>query len=203
MGVRLPETHIDARNLLTEVLDTSSILILRDYNCEFTKLGKIIHSHVEKLDSSREDDKTTLALSLTYETLDKKGDDFVSKETVKKLALLNTINDFKWKRSLIYKIWGGNYPSTVAIDINDGTVYFIHIHKGDDVKIELVYFGILNENEFELVKHDIDDSKPYKIKISDDAMFDYITGDEGLNHLRNNIVIELNCGMPLVIRKGE
>lgn len=201
MGVRLPEVHIDSKVLLSGVLNEARTVLLSRFNTNFTELGTIVHFHIEPKNATESDIVGTMDMSITYKVMVQLMGDFISTEVTRDLALLNTKGDFNWNRSLKYKVWEGNYPSTVAIDKLTGEVYFVHIYS--DNKVELCYFGVLSECELELFKGDLDDTNPYKIKIDSAAMFDYIAGDEGLNHLKRNIILELNCGIPLIVRRSE
>lgn len=78
-----------------------------------------------------------------------------------------------------------------------GEVYLFNISAN---RIELTQFGEMTVEEFEIFKYDVHDREPFRIKIDEDAMFDYIDGAEGINHLQKNIIVEFNCGLPLKIR---
>ena len=201
MGVRLPEVHIDAKELISGVLNEANTITISRYNTKFAELGKIKHFHIEPKDEEESDSVGTVDMSITYDIMVKMGEDFINTEVTNDLALLNPKGDFKWNRSLKYKLWEGNYPSTVGVDKSNGDVYLVHLYK--DNVIELQEFGVLTSNELELFMGDLDETNPYKIRIANEAMFDYISGDEGLNHLKKNIIVELNCGIPLIVRRGE
>lgn len=200
MGIKLSEVFVDAKDMLSSILSETNTITLSKYGIEFAELGKLKHFHIAPKEQGFEDSECTLNMTLTYDMLIKKEDAFITTEMTNDLALLNTKGDFDWNRSLKYKIWEGNYPSTVCIDKNSGGVYLLYLYKNNVV--ELQYFATLSKDELELFLEDIDETNPYKIRIDNEAMFSYIAGDEGLNHLKRNIVIELNCGIPLVIKNS-
>lgn len=193
MGVRLPEVFIDAKQMIEDVLEADMKVSIRRYGALYSNLGDVVHYHIE--DKEDEEDYATFDMVLTYKLRElSKNDEFIEVEKTQNLRVLNSNADSMWTYSMINKIWDGDYPSTVVLDTDTGVVYLLTLRTAG---IELAYFGKLDDIQFETVKYDLNDREPYKIKIDEDAMFDYIDGAEGVNHLKRNIYVELNAGMPI------
>lgn len=201
MGVKLPEVYIDAKGLLSEVLHETNTVLLSRYNSDFKEMGRIIHFHIEPKDEIDCESVGTVNMTLLYEVMVPDENGFVAKEITRDLALLNPVGDYKWNKTLKFNVWEGNYPTTVSVDKINGDVFLMHLYA--DNRVELQYFARLTENELELFLGDLNIQKPYKLSIDKDALFLYAGGDEGLNHLKRNVIIELDCGIPLEVRRGE
>lgn len=201
-GVKLPEIYIDAKNLIEGVLSESSKLSLRSYRgtySMFSNLCDIVHYHIEEVED--EESYANLDMTLTYKvrvmTPENKFDVI---EKVRNLRVLSTLGDNLWTYRMINKVWEGDYPSTVAVDMETGEVFFFSIKLN---RLELIEFGKFTETEFETFRYELNDREPFSIKIDEKAMFDYIDEAEGVKHLQRNIVVEFNCGLPIKVKENK
>lgn len=106
---------------------------------------------------------------------------------------------FNWTSALILKVWGNDFPSTVAIDKETKQIYFVYLRE-TSIKLEL--FGVLTDEQYQTVSDSLVESKPFEIGIGHDAMYAYIDGSEGFNHLRENIFVEFKCGIDFKVFKN-
>lgn len=117
-----------------------------------------------------------------------------------KLRLFNGTGAEAWTYAMKQKVWDGAFPICVAINLDTRGVYFLHLGTHG---LMLEFFTQLSDTAFEELEDNlILDSKPYKINLTPESMFAYIDGAEGLNHLKQNVVIEFNCGYPLNVSLG-
>lgn len=141
-----------------------------------------------------------IEMRLSYTQRVDNGREFEWVPNSRNLFILNNAGDDKWTYLMKQKIWDNDYPYTIAIDEVTGEVFFVHIALEG---IVLKLFG-REEGLYDIIKGHIVEREPYRIKIDEDAMFSYIDGAEGYNHLKDNIYIEFNCiGKKVNIRKLE
>lgn len=190
MQIRLPETYGDAREILengfsTEVFTKGLYGIMKANPCTITHIQ--IHDKKDNLDIG------TIVVDLTYkERVINKYGKFEEKKVVQTLNILTPRGDSLWPYNLVVKIWDGKYPTSVAVDLKRGVVYLCNIGTRG---VELIEYAHITKDEVEALTHDLNDREPYKIKIDEKAMFDYISEFEGLRALRSNIFIEFDCGV--------
>lgn len=191
--VRIPETFIDAKSMIESVLIEGMKLSVKNYGSMFSNLSDIVHYKIDEAED--EEGYANVDLFITYRMrVMGVSNQFESVDKTRNLRVLNSLGDNKWTYRMINKIWDGDYPSTVAVDMETGEVFFFNIRVN---RIELAKFGKMSETQFEVFLEEINDREPFKIKIAEEAMFDYIDGAEGINHLKRNIYIELSCGLPI------
>lgn len=192
-SVRLPDIFLDAKRMIEDTLKSSEKLSLKKYGSMFSNLADVVHFHIEEIED--EESYANLDLIITYKLrVISPNNQFKTIEKTRNLKVLNPKGDNRWTFRMINKIWDGDYPSSVAVDMETGEVFLFSIKAN---RIELTEFGKFNELEFETFLHELNDREPFRIRIDEDAMFDYIDGAEGINHLQKNIYIEFNCGMPI------
>lgn len=198
MGVRLPDVHCDAKQMIEEVLDSKQLTV-RLYGSLSANPCDVTHFHIEDVDNP--ESEANLNLTLTYkERVISKTDRFEVVEKTQNLKVLNNHTDDLWSFNMVNKIWDGDYPSSVAINIETGVVYLFNLRVSG---LELTEFGKLTEKEFEAFKEDWNERAPFKIKLDEGAMFKFIDGAEGYNHLRRNIFIEFDCIVKLRVYPRE
>lgn len=193
-NVRLPGVYVDAKELLESFLE-SGRLVLGDFHTGHSRLCTIEHFHMATVDEEDEEGYANISLSVSY-NLPMLGVNSFALKT-RKLRVLNTLGDTKWTYRTIRQIWDGFYPTSVAVDEENGDVFFINLRME---KVELVYFGVMTKSELDFFLFEISEREPFEISIDKDAMFQFIDGGEGINHLRDNIMIELRCGVPITVR---
>jgi hypothetical protein len=191
-NVRVPETFIDAKGMIEDSLNEGMKLSVKSYGSMFSNLADILHFHIEDADH---EGYANIDLFITYKLRVMGNNDlFETVEKTRNLRVLNSLGDTKWTYRMINKIWDGDYPSTIAVDMETGEVFFFNVRVN---RIVLEKFGKMAELQFETFIQEINDREPFRIRISDDAMFDFIDGSEGINHLQRNIYVEFNCGLPI------
>lgn len=113
--------------------------------------------------------------------------------------LYSTIGDNAWTNNMKMKVFDGNYPSTVAVDKDTAKLYFVFAYSWG---IEFKEFALLPDESFEALE-ELNTKAPYRIRIDPEAMFLYIDGAEGTNYLRKNLIVEFDCGRPVIVRASE
>lgn len=193
--VRLPEFYVDAKELLTLSLGDGSIR-LSEYGNTLSKLAKLKSYNIAEVEN--EESCVNISLNLvTEEKVIDSSDNFLDTTVTRELLLLNTSADVNWTYRMINKIWEGEYISTVAIDKNTGVIYFVKIK---NTGFELVTFSRVSDVELSIILDSIDECKSYKVGIDEEAMFRYIDGGQGLDHLADNIFVEFNCDVPIRVK---
>lgn len=195
MNVKLPDIFIDAKSMIEGALENKK-LSLRTYGAMFSNLSDVTHYHINEVDDEEGYANIDMLLTYKFRTLST-DDSFGVIEKTRNLKVLNTAGDNQWTYRMITRIWDGDYPSSVAIDMETGELFLFNVKIN---RVELIEFGVLSEIEFETFKLELNDREPFRIKLHEDAMFEFIDGAEGLNHLQKNIYIELSCGMPIKVR---
>lgn len=192
-SIRLPDVYIDAKEMLKNNIDSNNKLSLRTYGAMFSNLADITHYSIAEVED--QEGYANLDLTITYKYRKMSMDDqFILVEKTRNLKVLCNYGDNQWTYRMINKIWEGDYPSTVAYDVESGEVFLFNLKLN---RIELVEFGKLEGTAFESVKEELHDREPFKIVINPEAMFNFIDESEGINHLKRNVVIEFNCGVPV------
>lgn len=192
-SLRLPNTYIDARDMIKDALESAGKLSIRRYMALFSSLCDVTHFHIEEIHD--EEAYANLDLVLTYKQpqLEAK-DNYSFVEKTKNLRVLCNHGDNLWNYQLINKVWDGDYPSTVAVDVETKEVFLFSVKLN---RIELIEFGELTNSEFETFCNELHERDPFRVLISPEAMYDYLSESEGINHLKRNIYVEFNCGLPL------
>lgn len=199
MGLRLPNTLDDAKDILKEVLDNSKGIALGYHNSDYVQMGVLSDYTLTNIESAELDmdginiKNSNMHLMLKYkEGKLTKNSKFVHVNVIRHLHVLSAAGVKEWGVSLTHALWGGDFPSTVAVDIDRGDVFFFNIRLQ---VLELIRCGTMSQDHLTLFLEDIDYVEPYNITIDPDALFQYVAGGEGYNHLKRNILIEFNCSV--------
>lgn len=195
MSVRLPGTFIDAKGLIEQSLESNHRISLRNYGAMFAIPAEVVHYSFGEPEN--EEGYANMDMTIIYRYPKATKDDFVNVEKTRILRVLNTEGDNLWTHRTINKIWEGDYPSTVAFDIDTGDVFLVGVKLN---RLELTAFGVLEPIELETVLEELHDREPFRIIIDPDAMFEYISEAEGINHLKSHIVVEFKCGVPIHVK---
>lgn len=200
MAIRLDTTFEEASQILKTALSRKRIGvsawgrtvanagIIKDYN--ICNVGK----------GKGADDSANMSLVISYTMVEIDSTGFCSNcDKTCSIDLYSNIGDTEWTKSMKLKIFEDNYPSTIGVDKDTATLYFVFIQPWG---IELKAFATLPDEDFEALE-DINVRAPYRIKIDPDAMFMYIDGSEGTSHLRQNLMVEFDCGRPILVRASE
>lgn len=198
-----PERFVDAEGLLADKLDAYPVINMTSYLNSHYRRTDIENYSIQliKTDDDYSDDDDTaysnLLLALDYRMVYVNENGMFPMRKSRTLRLFCPHGDKKWTYRMVQKVWEGEYPSTVALDIESGEVFFFCIK---DLGIELIDFGYIPKSQLEFFDDTVNDREPYTVKIDDDAMFDYIDGAEGLHHLKRNVIITFNASTPIVVR---
>lgn len=193
--VKYPDTYIDAKVMLENCLSDSPHLRFRAFEGWFTRPCEVNNFYIDEVEDM--ESPSNLTLNVTYNASYLSNDrGFQTVEKVRKLRVLSARGDDRWTYRLIDKIWEGQYPSTIAIDLESHEVFFLNISA---TGIDLIHFGLLDDKQYEAFELEVNDREPFRVKVAEQALMNYVDGAEGVNHLRRNIVVELNCGIPLDI----
>lgn len=188
MAERLPFYNLDACMVLKNVLDTNSLIIEKRYRDDM-KHGCILKGY--EMNANEEDDKhTSILLKLEYIKNVNKIGKISPVDVVLNLKILCGLGDRAWGYRSKIKVWDGDYPSTVGVDVKSGKVYLLFVRQ--DV-LEVVEFGQIEEKELDMFLDSLNDREPYKIGLEEDTLFDYLDGNEGYNYLKNHVYIQFNC----------
>lgn len=163
------------------------------FNSRLVNMCSVKHYEICNVGRNAEDD-ANLTLNLTY-TIAEADDTGILRtfDKTRTLNLLTTAGDIYWTHNMIAKVWDGEYPSTVGYDIASGEVFLVYIRSWG---IDLKYFATLSPEALESFDN-LNLSRPYKIYIKPDAMFKFIDGCEGTNHLKENLYISFDCMHPI------
>ena len=192
--VSYPDVYIDARSMLEEIFESNTPqLVIKYFNTDASRVAVMSHLHVDGVDD--EEGFSNLDISIAYKMISfsNRNNDT---DKVLKLRLLTTSGDKLWTYKMKHLVWDGSYPSTIAVDKETGSVFFVYFKASS---IELEHFGKLTETQLEAVLDDLNDNFAFSIKIKPEAMFMYIDGEEGVRHLRENVYVEFNCGIPIKV----
>lgn len=190
MQFRLPETYGDAKEVLTNALD-KKVFMKGLYGTIKSNPCEVVHIQIH--DKKELEDIGSIVVDLNYkERVINKYGKFEEKKVVQTLHILNPRGDEVWPFTLVVKIWDVKYPSSIALDIKRGIVYFLNINSNG---LSLVEFAHLNEEEIEAISYDLNEREPYKIRLDERAMFDFIAEYEGIKALKRGVFIEFDCGV--------
>lgn len=194
-SIKYPTVFVDAKELLVGVLEKTKRLGFKKYGDLLVSVGDLVSYNISDVENELSYANIDLYIKYKLHVLREEGGaDFVDKE--RNLRVLCNLGDSDWTYRMIDKVWEGDYPSTVAVDMDTGEVFLLYLRAN---RLELVLFGVFSEKEFESFKFELQEREPFSIKIDEKAMFTYIDGAEGINHLKNKIFIEFNCHVPLRI----
>lgn len=191
--VKYPDTYIDAKVMLENCLEDSPHLRFRAFESWYSRPCEVKNFYI--VEEEDIESPSNLELNITYLAsylTEEKG--FQTIEKSRKLRVLSAKGDDRWTYRLIDKIWEGQYPSTVAIDLETHEVFMLNVTVSG---LDLVLFGVLDEKQYEAFKYEVNDRKPFRIKVAEQALMNYVDGGEGINHLKRNLIIELDCGIPI------
>jgi len=107
----------------------------------------------------------------------------------KNFYFLNSYGDFLWSDSLKKKVWKGNYPTTLAIDLDIGDIYYFYESYPSQNE---PYFAQTRENIEDKNIEELYCKRPFSLHIDEEIMMAIIDGDEGYKSARENIEIKLN-----------
>lgn len=193
-NIRYSPVFVDSKDLISSVLNKSKQVSIRKYGSLFSNLCEVRDWNIEEGDDVG---ASNITLTLTYmQSVLTADSQFNLVTKTRKLKVLSVKNDNEWSYQMVDKIWDGEYPSTVAVDLVTGEVLLFNIGTN---RIELVDFGVMEDTQFEAFILEVNDQEPYRIRLNPDAMFDYISGAEGYRHLKENVEIEFNCGIPVTV----
>jgi hypothetical protein len=190
MAVRLPFYNVDAFNTFKELLGKKFALTERAYGVSLAQHGDVKKCEITCESNEEEEIYTNMILYLEYYKYETKGERISSVGNELNLRLLSGLGDRDWGYRSIIKVWDGDYPSTVGVDIKTGKVYFVYIREG---RLDIVYFGSMSEEELDTFEETFNDREPFKVGIVEDALYDYLDEAEGYNYLKKNVYIEFNC----------
>lgn len=200
--MRLPETFIDAKEMIVDNLDETRSVLLSSFGSIMLKQCSLQHYHIST-DSENLDDSQYSNLDLLLQYKERVVNRFEKFEEIPRaqyLKVLTPKGDKIWPISMINKVWEGVYPSSVAVNTETGIVYFLVIRVSG---LHLIEFGKLNRTQLEAFNEDVNNVYPYRIGIFENALFDYVSGEEGNKYLRENIYVEFDCGIKIRIKKHE
>lgn len=192
-AVRLPDSYIDARQSIEESLKASSRLSFKTFGSLFSILCDVLHHHIEEVEDPESYSNLQLTLTYRMNIFTETGTPSLIEKT-RKLRVLTAIGDTAWTYRMIDRLWEGDYPSTVAVDLETGDIFFFNIKLN---RLELIEFSRFTEQEFDTFLLEVHDREPFKICLDPNAMFDFIDGAEGINHLKRGIQVEFNCALPI------
>lgn len=136
------------------------------------------------------DDNGNMTLTLFYSILDVVQGTAAYFDKQRTLNIFSSFGDSDWSHVMVEKVFDGKKPSAVAYDTFSGDVFLVYVTFSD---LEFQQFGILSKENMELLAEDLNVKEPYSIRIKPKAMFDVLGGYEGINHLKQNLYIAINC----------
>lgn len=188
MQLRLPEIFCDAKQAIEDSLENKK-LILSKYNSSLVNMCEVTYFHIDDV----EDTEATGSLTLTLrykERIITKYDKFETLNKTQVLTVLSTKGDPIWPYLMTTKVWNGEYPSAVAINVETGVVYLLYLRMGS---LGLTEFALLKENQLECIKESLNEVAPYRIKLDEDSMFKVLGEIEGTRCLHETLFIEFDC----------
>lgn len=195
-NVRLDSTFERAESLITQCITNNNMMSIGAFGSLLSNPCPIKHFNVVNVGRQPEDN-ANISISLIY-TIAEPDDIGVlhSYEKERTFNFLTTVGDMYWTPNMILKVFDNDMPSTIGIDTTSGEVFFVYLKYWG---IEFKYFGTLTPEQL-AVMDDLNLDKPFKIDIAPRAMFRFIDGAEGTNHLKQNLYIEFDCGHPMVLK---
>lgn len=199
MSIKLSDVYCDARRTIEGALASADRLSLKQYGYMRALVCDV--SYYSIVDVGDEEGYANIDMTIGYkERVINKEERFETVDKVKNIRVLNNYWDNMWTFNMINKIWAGDYPSSVAVDLDTGEVYLFNVRVSS---LELVEFGWLTGTQFEAFMDSWNDREPFRIMLDESAMFSFIDGAEGYNHLRDTLYIEFNCISRLRVYKGK
>lgn len=104
-----------------------------------------------------------------------------------------------WRETFKNRLFNGNPPFTVAIDVFRHNVYLVYL---DENGIILSLFTTLGEEDTNMIIKETSLNKPYELQVPSEVLMDMISGDEGYNHAYRHLQIVFNCSVPLAFSSG-
>lgn len=198
MTIKLPNTYCDAADILRDSLEGHSRITVARYGSGVQSWGTLKHWHIEEVDSDQQEGPANINLSLTYlENVVSASEQFIEAERTQSLRILCNHGDTGWSINMQNRVFNGDYPSTVAVNLESGEVFFINIRPSG---FELCTFGMMDAQELETFKQECVLRDPFSIRVTEDALFKVIDGAEGTNYLKGNLYIKFNCCVPIIVK---
>lgn len=123
-----------------------------------------------------------------------------SNSTVMNLSLLQTADDITLPVMMEAKLFGHEgKPSTIGVDKDTGDVYLVYLY---DEELVLKQFGTLSGLDKSFVLNDDHLAVYYEFGVLKDALYKFITKDEGWNSLRKNMYIQFNLNPMVRLKVG-
>lgn len=198
---RLPGTYSDAKELINSVLERGSSVVFSKYRHEYSNACLVKHYYIEPPAEGLDNGQPNLDLRIDY--VENKIVEGVCKplERHKRLRVLSSTGDTHWdNKNIVLKVWNGDYPTTVAVDVESGHVYLVYLYFN---QFRLEYFGSMDDEQLETFLYTVNDREPFSIFINPNTMFQYIAESEGTNALKRGVTITFNCSTPVVIYNRE
>lgn len=196
---RIPCIYSDVKESLQSLLDQGNMFLLGEYDKLETTFG-VVKALAFNDEGKDLDSYDLVEFSLLYSVKKyKENVGFYDEECSGNFIYLHANGDNKWTTRLVYKLWENNFPSGLLLEKDSKKLYIVRF---DLDKLKLEYFCTLNDEELELVLSEINNVTPYEISIDNDVLLRYVDGGVGLDYLYSNIYIQLNCSVPLYLRKG-
>ena len=181
--------YMDAVSVLNAAFSVNNMFSISSFHTPLFNQGIVESCLIEPL-STEDSDRANLKMSLQFkEYVQDETGGFVQASRTINFVILNPEGDRHWTRRMKLYVWDGNYPDTVAIDRDTGEVYLLYL--GTDTA-EFKHYSELGLDKLEAALSSLNYNAPYYIFISDKAMFEYIDGGEGYNHLLRNTYIMLD-----------
>lgn len=194
-AISYPDNYVDAVDLIKNCIDEKGKVSLKKYGSLYSSFADITHFTIDEVPD--EEGYSNLDLSITYrQQFIHEGDQFSPVTVQRKLRVLCANGDNQWVYSMKEKVWDGDYPTTVAVDMKTGEVMFFSVKVG---RLEFVEFGRFEPSEFNAFLEDLSMREPFSVEIEPQAMFDVISGLEGVSHLKRNVIIKFNSSIPIVV----
>lgn len=197
-NVIYPDRYVDAESLLHDTLTNFPNINMTSYLNSHYRRMEVENFSIEpiKVEDDHDETYSNLILSLDYKMVFINENGVFPLKKSRQLRLFSPHGDKVWTYRMIQKVWEGEYPSTVALDIDTGEVFFLGIK---DWGLELIQFGFIPKHQLEFFDETINDREPYTVKIDADAMFDYIDGAEGLSYLKRNVIVHFHASTPVIV----
>lgn len=196
MAKRLSTTYESARCEIERSLRdrrlgfTSYIYPQNMLNCDCTAYE--ISNVGKGVDGNNE---ASFTLTLQYTAIDVFDGECKCAQKNMVLNVLSTVGDNAWHMNNITKVWQADYPSAVAVEDSTGEVYFLFLRAWG---LELRYFATIPAMKLDALET-LHFDRPYRIKLNESVMFDFIEGDIGLIGLRKGVEVEFNTMIPLTV----
>ena len=194
MADRLPFYNIDSSEVLKEIIKEGVIVTESQYRSKIKQSCVLKNCSIEVCGEEDDEFHTNIILGLTYTKNVSKDSKIAPTDKTVKLRVLCGLGDREWGYRSKIKVWDGDYPSTVGVDIDSGTVYLLYVRKE---RLDLVEFGELEKQELDAFEDSLNTREPYNIGLDTNTLFAYLDGLEGYNFLKDNVYIDFNCCKPI------